>query len=133
MIFKISSAIVILVLLLSATIFVKRGFVRLQKRRNCEMDKVESLEKSKKNYLPAVFHSITAKVMPGTAGLVRGIVYSKNMSSTVISNNNSILHEENTIHGATIVKIHKDKVEFAKKGQRWTQKVGETPGLEWYK
>jgi type II secretory pathway component PulC len=96
------------------------------------MDKVESPEKPKKSYLPAVFHSITAKVMPETAGIVKGIVYSKNKSSAVISDNNSILHEENTIHGATIVKIHKDKVEFAKKGQRWTQKVGETPGPEWY-
>ena len=130
---RINLSIAILGLLLLVAIFFKWGFERLQEQRLRELDKVESREKSKKSYLPAVFHSITAKVRPETAGLVKGIVYSKNMSNTVISDNNSILHEENTIHGITIIKIHKDKVEFAKNGQRWTQKVGEPPDPEWYK
>jgi len=126
--FRIKSAIVILVLLLSFMIFFKRGFARLQEGRQYEMDNVEKREESKKIYLPAVSHSITAKPV----GLVKSIVYSTDMSSAVISDNNNILHEENTIHGVTIVKIHKDKVEFAKNDQRWTQ-VGETPNPEWYK
>ena len=126
--FKIKSAIVILVLLLSSMIFFKRGFARLQEGRQYELDKVENLEKSKKSNLPTAFHSIPGKPV----GLVKSILYSKDLSSTVISDNNNILHEENTIYGVTIVKIHKDKVEFAKNGQSWTQKVGETPNPEWY-
>ena len=127
--FRIKSAIVILVLLLSSMIFFKRGFARLQEGRQYELDKVENQEKSKQSNLPTVFHSITGKPV----GLVESILYSKDLPSTVISDNNKILHEENTIYGVTIVKIHKDKVEFAKNGQSWTQKVGETPNPEWYK
>lgn len=130
---KIKSAILILVLLLSATVFFKRGFARIQKGRQYEIDNIDRQDKSKKSYLPAVFHSITVEPMPKTLGLVKGIVYSENESSTVISGNNNIVYETNSIYGATIVKIHKDKVEFTKNGQKWTQKVGETPGPEWYR
>jgi type II secretory pathway component PulC len=130
---KIKSVILILVLLLSATVFFKRGFAGLIKGRQNEIDKMVMQEKSKKSYLPVVFHSITREPMPKTLGLVKGILYSENKSSIVISDKNSIVYEENSIYGATIVKIHKDKVEFAKNGQRWTQKVGETPSPEWYR
>ena len=127
--YKIKSGIVIVILLLSATIFFKRGFAKLQKGRQYEIDNVEGQVESKKGYLPKVFQSITGK----SAGLVKSIVYSENMPSTLISGHNSVLHEENTIHGVKIVKIHKDKVEFTKNGQRWSQKVGETPSPEWYR
>ena len=129
---KISGTIVVLGLLLLCTIFFKWGFERLQERRYCELDKITKQDNPRKSYLPAVIHSITTKPMSETAGLVKGIVYTKNKSSIVISDNNNIVHEENTIYGVTIVKIHKDKVEFAKNGQKWTQKVGETPNPEWY-
>lgn len=130
--FKISGTIVVLGLLFLCTIFFKWGFERLQERRYCELDKITKQDNPRKSYLPAAFHSITKKTMPEAVGLVKGIVYSKNLPSTVISENNGIVHEDNTIHGVTIVKIHKDKVEFAKNGQKWTQKVGETPNPEWY-
>ncbi len=126
---KITSVILILVLLLSALIFFKRGFTQIQKRRYYEMDKLERNEKSEKSFLPSIVHSLTEKPV----GLVKGILYSENKSSTIISDKNSTVYEENSIYGTTIVKIHKDKVEFAKNGQRWSQKIGETPGPEWYR
>jgi hypothetical protein len=126
---KIKSAIVIFVLLLPAMLFFKQGFARLQKGRQYELDKVGDLEEPKKSYFPKIFHSITGK----PAGLVKSIVYSKDLASAVISDNNNVLHEKNKIHGVTIVKIHKDKVEFAKNGQNWTQKVGQAPNPQWYK
>jgi hypothetical protein len=129
---KIKSVILILVLLLSASIFFKRGFARIQKGRQYEIEKVEELEKSK-SYLPAMVHSITGEPIPKTIGHVKGILYSENKSSTIIGDENSIVYEENSIYGATIVKIHKDKVKFAKNSQSWTQKVGEPPGPEWYR
>jgi hypothetical protein len=110
-------------------IFFKQGFARLQERRQYELDNVAGLENPKKSYLPKMFNSITGK----STGLVKSIVYSSDLSSAVISHNNNILHEKNTIHGVTIVKIHEDKVEFAKSGQNWTQKVGQTPNHQWYK
>jgi uncharacterized protein YpmB len=127
--FKIKCAIIFLAILLSAMIFFKQGFARFQERRQHELDNVAGLENSKKSYIPKVFHSITGK----STGLIKSIVYSKDLSSIVISDNNNILHENNTIHGVKIVKIHEDKVEFAKNGQTWTQKLGQTPNLQWYK
>jgi len=53
--------------------------------------------------------------------IVKGILYSEDMSSVVIGN--SIVHEGEKIRGVTIVKISKDSVEFEMNGKTWTQKV----------
>ena len=127
--FKIKCGLVILVLLFSATIFFKRGFAKIQEGRQSKMDNVASQEKPKKSYIPVVLKSLAGK----SAGYVKSIVHSENISSALISGHDSILHEEDAVHGATIVKIHKDKVEFAKNGHMWSQKVGERPSPEWYR
>ncbi len=97
------------------------GFSRLQGRRQYELATLD--EKLRESYVPVA--------IPETSGLVRGILYSKTKPSVVIGDKRKIMYEGNTIHGVTIVKIHKDKVEFAKNDQRWTQKVGETPKAHW--
>ena len=58
-----------------------------------------------------------------TRGLVsvRGIVYSEDNPSAVVSN--EIVHEGDEIAGATVVKIYKDRVEFEMNDKTWTQKV----------
>jgi hypothetical protein len=58
-----------------------------------------------------------------TRGLVsvRGIVYSEDNPSAVVSN--EIVHEGDEIAGATVVKIYKDRVEFEMNGKTWIQKV----------
>ena len=58
-----------------------------------------------------------------TRGLiaVRGIVYSKDNPSAVVSN--EIVHEGDEIAGATVVKIYKDRVEFEMNDKTWIQKV----------
>ncbi len=58
-----------------------------------------------------------------TRGLivVRGIVYSEDNPSAVVSN--EIVHEGDEIAGATVVKINKNSVEFEMNGKTWTQKV----------
>jgi len=61
-------------------------------------------------------------------GMVVGIVYSDEPSAVV---DREIVHEGNTIHGVKVVKIHKDKVEFESKWNRWTQRVEEQPSLSW--
>jgi hypothetical protein len=80
-------------------------------------------EKLREIYVPVA--------IPERSGLVRGILYSKTKPSIVIDDKRKIMYEGNTIQGVTIVKIHKDKVEFAKNDQRWTQKVGEAPKTHW--
>ncbi len=97
------------------------GFSRLQGRRQYELATLD--EKLRESYVPVA--------IPETSGLLRGILYSKTKPSIVIDDKRKIVYEGTTIQGVTIVKIHKDKVEFAKKDQRWTQKVGEAPKAHW--
>jgi len=53
--------------------------------------------------------------------IVRSILHSESKPSAVIGT--EIVHEGDTISGATIVRILKDGVEFEKAGKRWTQKI----------
>ena len=64
-----------------------------------------------------------------THGMVAGILYSADKPSTIIDR--KIVHEGDTIHGVTVVKIYKDKVEFEKNGKKWEQKVQQKPGAYW--
>jgi hypothetical protein len=54
---------------------------------------------------------------------VRGILYSHDKPSAVIGN--KIVHLNDKIDGATVVKIGMDSVVFEKNGKRWTKKVAE--------
>lgn len=53
--------------------------------------------------------------------IVRSILHSESKPSAVIGT--EIVHEGDTISGATILRILKDGVEFEKDGKRWTQKI----------
>jgi hypothetical protein len=53
--------------------------------------------------------------------IVRSILHSESKPSAVVGT--EIVHEGDTISGATIVRILKDGVEFEKDGKRWTQKI----------
>lgn len=64
-----------------------------------------------------------------TYGLVTGILYSADKPSAIVDR--KIVHEGDTIHGVTVVKIFRDKVVFEKKGRGWDQKVQETPEAYW--
>ena len=50
-----------------------------------------------------------------------GILYAEGNSSAVVDG--KIVHEEDTINGVKVIKIHRDKVEFERAGERWTQQV----------
>lgn len=68
-----------------------------------------------------------AKVPP--KGLVTGIVRSEDSSTAVVGT--QVVREGETIDGVTIVRIHDDKVEFEKAGERWTQSLNQPPGPQW--
>jgi len=62
-------------------------------------------------------------------GLITAILYTISGSSVVIDN--KILYEGDTIHDVKVVKIHQDRVEFAKGPHRWTQQINQTPPPVW--
>ena len=65
-----------------------------------------------------------AKVPP--KGMVTGIVRSGESATAVVGM--QIVREGDTLDGVTVIKIHDDKVEFEKAGQRWTQTLNQPPG-----
>jgi len=71
----------------------------------------------------------TAKAKSETRGLITGVVYTEGYASALIGR--ELVHEGEQIHGATVVKIHKDKVEFEKNGMRWSQAVQQKPTAYW--
>ena len=60
---------------------------------------------------------------------VNGILYSEDNPTALIGH--QIVHEGDTVGDVSVIKVHKDKVEFTKNGRRWTQAVGETPKTYW--
>jgi hypothetical protein len=69
-----------------------------------------------------IFHPVIQKV-------ITCILYTEKNPSVIIDH--KILYEGDIIYGAKIAQIYKDKVEFEKNGQKWTQNVGEAPSPEW--
>jgi hypothetical protein len=68
--------------------------------------------------------SLSRGEAPHEDGTVNAIIYKGPGLSAAIIHGKTV-YEGQMIRGATIVKIHKDKVEFEKEGQSWTQKIGE--------
>jgi hypothetical protein len=60
---------------------------------------------------------------------VNGILYSDDNPTALIGH--QVVHEGDAVDGVSVIKVHKDKVEFANNGRRWTQAVGETPKTYW--
>jgi hypothetical protein len=60
---------------------------------------------------------------------VTGILYSEDNPTALIGH--QVVHEGDAVDGVSVIKVHKDKVEFANNGRRWTQAVGETPKTYW--
>jgi len=71
-----------------------------------------------------------AAVRPPLArGVVTGIVYSEDRPSAIIDGR--IVYERDTILRVRVVKIHRNRVDFVKGGQQWSQEVRQTPSSFW--
>ena len=73
-------------------------------------------------------HSSSDAITP-TVGLVTGILYNEDNPSAIIGS--WVVYEGEALHGVNIVKIHKDKVEFEKNGNEWTQVIQQKPAAFW--
>ena len=62
-------------------------------------------------------------------GLIISIVYSPDKPSAVVDN--KIVHNGDIIHGASVIKIDKEKVVFEKNRNKWQQSVRQTPSVYW--
>ena len=62
-------------------------------------------------------------------GIVTGIVSSEEGFGAMVGT--VFVREGDTIDEITIIKIHRDKIEFEKDDKRWIQGLNETPGPQW--
>jgi hypothetical protein len=73
--------------------------------------------------------AVAPRVKVPPKGIITGIVRSGDSATAVVGT--QIVREGETIDGVRVIKIHDDRVEFEKAGQRWTQKLNEPPGSQW--
>jgi hypothetical protein len=64
-----------------------------------------------------------------TRGMVTGVLYSIYKPSAIVDH--KVVHEGDTIYGATVIRIYKDKVRFSKEGKNWEQGVQQSPESYW--
>lgn len=61
--------------------------------------------------------------------VVSGIIYVQDNPSAIIGS--QVIQEGDALYGVNVLKIHKDKVEFEKNGNRWTQVIHQKPAAFW--
>lgn len=64
-----------------------------------------------------------------THGVVTGILYCADGPLAIVDG--KVVHEGDIMHGVKVVKIYKDKVDFAKNGKKWEQQVRQRAGAYW--
>jgi len=82
-----------------------------------------------KKKVPSPEEIVGAETTTALKGFVTGIFYNPPSSSVLIDS--TIFYEGDETEGIKVVKIHKDKVEFEKNGQQWSQKIQQTPASYW--
>jgi len=96
-----------------------------------------SVKKKSNSFLLVVLLALAVVIVAGTVYYLRpattkagplnkdvaltGILYAEGNQSAVVDG--KIVHEGDTINGAKVIKIHRDKVEFERAGERWTQQI----------
>lgn len=107
--------------------------MRLENRRNDKLAALERWEKGLREHVYKVMREI--KAMPETPdlGVVSAISYDGKGSLCMIDGIDKVLQPGDKINNVTVVRIHQDKVEFAKAGQQWVQAVGQPANPAWSK
>ena len=105
--------------------------IRLESRRNDKLAALEQWEKGLRQHVYKVMHEIKAMPEALDLGVVSAISYDVKGSLCMIDGIDKVLQPGDKINNVTVVRIHQDRVEFAKGSQRWTQKIGEPANPAW--
>lgn len=105
--------------------------MRLENRRNDKLAALEQWEKGLRQHVYKVMHEIKAMPEAPDLGVVSAISYDVKGSLCMIDGIDKVLQPGDKINNVTVVRIHQDRVEFAKAGQRWVQKIGEPANPAW--
>jgi len=117
------------------------GLSRIARRKNDILANMEwravRLERQKNYALTAGFEkfrdrlkeNLLQKKPQSTHGVISGIIYTTDNPISIIDD--TIVRQNDNIHGVKIVKIHEDRVEFEKNDWTWTQKKREIIEDNW--
>ena len=112
--------------------------MRLRNQKKVKLAALEQWEKCCREDVFRVMRQIKAQPRMPECGVVSAISYDEKEAFCMVDGVDRILKpgdmiNELAIKNVKVLKIYRDKVEFEKKGKRWTQKVQETPGSQWTK
>ena len=105
--------------------------MRLENRRNDRLAGLEQWEKGLREHVYKVMREIKAQPETPEMGVVSAISYDKKGALCMIDGVDKVLQPGDTIQNVTVVRIHQDRIEFAKDGQRWVQVVGQPANPAW--
>jgi len=105
--------------------------MRLKNRRNDRLAGLEQWEKGLREHVYKVMREIKALPETPDLGVVSAISYDEKGALCMIDGVDKVLQPGDTIQDVTVVRIHQDRVEFAKDSQRWVQKIGEPANPAW--
>jgi len=105
--------------------------MRLENRRNDRLAGLERWEKGLREHVYKVMREIQALPETVELGVVSAISYDEKGSLCMIDGVDKVLQPGDTIQNVTVVRIHQDRVEFAKDGQRWVQVAGQPANPAW--
>ncbi len=105
--------------------------MRLENRRNDKLAALEQWEKGLREHVFKVMRDIKAQPKTPELGVVSAISYDEKGSLCMVDGVDRVLQPGDKINNVTVVKIQKDRVEFAKGGRMWVQKIGEPAKPAW--
>jgi len=114
--------------------------IRLQERRGAKLNALAQWEKDMRADVFRVVGEIKTRPQAPSLGIVNVISYEEKDAVCMVEGVDKILRAGDMIgHPAgrgpigniTVVKIYKNRVEFAKEGQRWIQAVGQPANSAW--
>ncbi len=105
--------------------------MRLQSRRKFLLIQLEQWEKDCRENVFTVIHQLQTQFKPPEYGVVSAISYDKRGVFAMIDG--EIIYEGSKVNNVKVVKIHRNKVEFEKKGKKWVQGIGKPANSAWTK
>lgn len=105
--------------------------LRLKNRRNDKLAGLEQWEKGLREHVYKVMREIKALPETPDLGVVSAISCDKKGSLCMIDGVDKVLQPGDTIQDVTVVRIHQDRVEFAKGSRKWVQAVGQPANPAW--
>jgi len=103
----------------------------LDNQKIAQLAQLEQWEKDMREHVYKVMRDIKAQPEKLELGVVSAISYDEKGSLCMVDGIDKVLQPGDKINNITVVKIQKDRVEFAKGGRRWVQKIGEPAKPAW--